>query len=53
MLQVIRQKTGNRPEKNTQDKGPKKEVWNAKDEQGILVYSIFQYDNYATLHIMS
>lgn len=51
MLQVIRQEAGNRPEKNIQDKGLNKQVWNAKGEQGMLIYSI-QYDNYATLYLL-
>lgn len=39
-------------EQKKQDKGLNKEVWNAEGNLGMLVYSIFQYDNYTTVHKM-
>lgn len=52
MLQVIRQETGNIPEKKHVGQVPEQGGVECNSDQGILVYSIFQYDNYATLHIM-
>lgn len=45
MLQIISQERGNRAEKTDRTKGLNKEVWNAEGNLGMLVYSIFQYDN--------